>query len=134
MFLFSKNEELTVDILNKMLNNYATTYLPALKHYKDYFDGRQAILSKSYEDPSKPCSRTVTNFCKNIVNSYLGYMAAPGTITYQSDEDITQLMEVLDYNDHNAEDCNFLRDALIYGVAHELMYIDHNSKARFTTV
>ena len=134
MFLFSKNEELTVDILNKMLNKYATTYLPVSEHYKDYFDGRQAILSKSYEDPSKPCSRTVTNFCKNIVNSYLGYMAAPGTITYQSDEDITQLMEVLDYNDHNAEDCNFLRDALIYGVANELMYVDNDSKARFTTV
>lgn len=43
-------------------------------------------------------------------------------------------MEVLDYNDHNAEDCNFLRDALIYGVANELMYVDNDSKARFTTV
>ena len=30
MFLFSKNEELTVDTLNKMLNKYATTYLPVL--------------------------------------------------------------------------------------------------------
>ena len=134
MFLFNKNEDLSIDVLNKMLNKYATTYLPVLEHYKNYFDGKQAILSKSYEDPSKPCSRTVTNFCKNIVNSYLGYMAAPGTITYQSDEDITQLMEVLDYNDHNAEDCNFLRDALIYGVANELMYVDNDSKARFTTV
>lgn len=134
MFLFNKNEELTVDILNKMLNKYATTYLPTLEHYKDYFDGKQAILYKSYEDSSKPCARTVTNFCKNITNSYLGYMAAPRTITYQSDEDITQIMEVLGYNDHNAEDCSFLRDALIYGVAHELMYIDHDKKIRFTTV
>ena len=40
MFLFSKNEELTVDILNKMLNKYVTTYLPVLEHYKNYFDGR----------------------------------------------------------------------------------------------
>lgn len=134
MFLLNRNEELTIDILNKMLNRYASNYLPVLIHYKDYFDGKQAILYKTYEDPTKPCSKTVTNFCKNITNSYLGYMAAPGTITYQSDEDITQLMEVLDYNDHNAEDCNFLRDALIYGTGNELMYVDHDSKARFTTV
>ena len=133
MFLFNKNEELTVDILNKMLNKYATI-CRTLEHYKDYFDGKQAILQKPCEDSSKPCARTVTNFCKNITNSYLGYMAAPRTITYQSDEDITQIMEILGYNDHNAEDCNFLKDALIYGVAHELMYIDHDKKIRFTTV
>ena len=134
MFLFSKNEELTVDILNKMLNKYATTYLPVLEHYKDYFDGKQKIIYKSYEDPSKPCNKTVTNFCRTITNTFLGYLAAPNHITYQSNDDITQLMEVLDYNDHDAEDCNFLRDALIYGVANELMFIDHDSKARFTTV
>ena len=82
MFLFSKNEELTVDILNKMLNKYATTYLPVIEHYKDYFDGKQKIIYKSYEDPSKPCNKTVTNFCRTITNTFLGYLAAPNHITY----------------------------------------------------
>lgn len=134
MFLFNRDEELTVSVLNKMLNSFLSrkSEPPLLKRCKNYYNGNQDITLKT--DEERNCSKTVTNFCKNIVNSYLGYMAAPGTITYQSDEDITQLMEVLDYNDHNAEDCNFLRDALIYGVAHELMYIDHDSKARFTTV
>lgn len=39
MFLFSKNEDLSIDVLNKMLNKYSQ-HLSILEHYKNYFDGR----------------------------------------------------------------------------------------------
>ena len=39
MFLFNKNEDLSIDVLNKMLNKYSQ-HLPVLEHYKNYFDGR----------------------------------------------------------------------------------------------
>ena len=57
MFLFSKNEDLSIDVLNKMLNKYSQ-HLSILEHYKNYFDGKQAILYKSYEDPSKHTNNT----------------------------------------------------------------------------
>ena len=71
---------------------------------------------------------------KNIVDSYCGYLATPGYISYSSQNDIEEIMNILKYNDYQAEDANFLLDALIYGVAHELMYIDANSQTRFRLI
>ena len=43
-------------------------------------------------------------------------------------------MNILKYNDYQAEDANFLLDALIYGVAAELMYIDSTGHTRFRLI
>jgi SPP1 family phage portal protein len=108
--------------------------VPRLEKYKNYYDGIQAILNKSYADASKPCSRTVINYCKNIVDSYCGYLATPGYISYQSSQDIEQIMDVLNYNDYQAEDTDFLLDALIYGKGVELMYHDELGQTRFRLI
>ena len=105
-----------------------------LTKYKKYYDGLQAILNKSYTDESKPCNKTVINYCKNIVDSYCGYLATPDFISYSSKDDIEDIMNILRYNDYQAEDADFLLDALIYGVAHELMYIDNFGKTRFRLI
>jgi SPP1 family phage portal protein len=117
-----------------MINRFHTTVEPRLKRYKNYYDGKQAILNKSYKDTSKPCARIVTNYCYSICNSYAGYMATPSYISYSSPNDIEEIMEILRYNDYQAEDAQFLLDALIYGVAAELMYIDNNGYTRFKLI
>lgn len=117
-----------------MINRFHINVEPKLNKYKNYYDGIQAILNKSYNDASKPCNRTVINYCKNIVDSYCGYIATPGFINYRSDEDIEEIMNILRYNDFEAEDSDFLLDALVYGVAAELMYIDNNSQTRFRLI
>lgn len=43
-------------------------------------------------------------------------------------------MDILRYNDYQAEDANFLLDALVYGVAYELMFIDGEGKTRFCLI
>ena len=134
MFYLNKNEELTIALLQKMINRYNVEVLPKLRSNKNYYDGRQAILNKSYTDATKPCSRTVINYCKNIVDSYCGYLATPANISYHSEEDITEIMEILKYNDYQAEDASFLLDALIYGTAAELMYIDQKGQTRFRLI
>lgn len=117
-----------------MINRFHINVEPKLEKNKNYYDGVQAILRKAYADPTKPCNKTVINYCKNIVDSYCGYMATPGYISYQSDNDIEDVMDILRYNDYQAEDSNFLLDALVYGVASELMYIDSNSQTRFRLI
>lgn len=134
MFYLNKDAELTTDLLNKMLDQFNQNDVPKLTKYKNYYDGIQAILNKSYADASKPCSRTVINYCKNIVDSYCGYLASPGYISYQSDQDIEQIMDVLKYNDYQAEDTDFLLDALIYGKGVELMYHDEQGQTRFRLI
>lgn len=134
MFYLNKDRELTAELLQKMIQRFIIGVEPKLKRYKEYYDGIQEILRKSYADASKPCSRTVVNYCKNIVDSYCGYVASPGYISYQSNEDIEEVMDVLRYNDYQAEDSDFLLDALIYGVAAELMYIDNAGQTRFRLI
>jgi len=134
MFYLNKDTELTAALLNKMINRFNITVKPKLERYKKYYDGVQAILNKSYSDATKPCSRTVINYCKNIVDSYCGYLATPEHISYHSQGDIEDVMEVLRYNDYQAADSDFLLDMLIYGTACELMYIDADSKTRFRLI
>ena len=117
-----------------MIQKFNQEVVPKRKKYKNYYDGIQAILRKEYSDPTKPCNKTVINYCKNIVDSYCGYLATPSYISYRSDEDITEIMDILKYNDYQAEDADFLLDALIYGTAAELMYIDNIGQTRFRLI
>lgn len=134
MFFLNKDTELTTALLNKMINRFRLNVEPRLNKYKNYYNGIQAILNKSYSDPSKPCSRTVVNYCKNIVDSYCGYLASPGYISYSSQDDIEDIMDILRYNDYQAEDSDFLLNALIYGTSAELMYIDNAGQTRFKLI
>lgn len=134
MFYLNKDKELTIDLLQKMISKFNTEIVPKLTKYKKYYDGIQAILNKSYADATKPCSHTVINYVKDITDSYCGYLATPGYISYGSKQDIEDVMNILRYNDYQAEDADFLLDALIHGTACELMYIDNAGQTRFRII
>lgn len=134
MFCVNKDEELSISLLQKMINKFRVEVEPKLKKYKNYYDGKQAILNKNYTDASKPCSRVVTNYCQDIADAYCGYLASPNYISYNSSNDITSIMEVLNYNDYQSEDSDFLLDALKYGIAYELMYLDNEAQVRFRLI
>lgn len=131
MFYLNKDTPLDSNLLYKMINKFRTSVEPNLIKYKDYYDGNQKVLQRAYSDPSKPCNKTIINYCKNIVDSYCGYLATPGYISYTTEDEI---MDVLRYNDYQAQDADFLLNALTYGVASELMYIDEDSKTRFRQI
>ena len=134
MFYLNKDKPLTGMLLFKIISKYRADIQPILKTCKDYYDGKHDILTKSYSDETKPCNKTIINYCKNITDNYNGYIATPGFISYSSEQDIEDIMDILRYNDYQAEDSAFLKDALIYGKACELMYIDAESKTRFKLV
>ena len=134
MFYVNRETELNTELLQKMINKFNIQVVPKLTRYKNYYNGIQQILNKSYADASKPCNKTVINYCKNIVDSYCGYLATPGYISYSSNDNIDEVMEILRYNDYQAEDTDFLMNALVYGVAAELMYIDNAGQTRFRQI
>ncbi|MBR2493501.1 MAG: phage portal protein [Paludibacteraceae bacterium] len=137
MFYLNKDTPLTPELLKKMLRKFIVDVQPKLEKYKNYYDGKQAILNKQYSDPSKPCNKTVTNYCQDITDSYCGYIATPGHITYSApsdDIDITDIMDTLKYNDYQDNDAEFLLNALQHGVAAELMFTDPDSKVRFRQI
>lgn len=134
MFYLNRGAELNIELLQKMISKFNIEVQPKLKKYKNYYDGIQKILSKSYSDETKPCSHTVINYMKDITDSYCGYLATPGYISYSSNDDIEEIMNILRYNDYQSEDSDFLLDALVYGVAAELMYLDNAGQVRFRLI
>ncbi len=134
MFYINKNTELSIELLNKMIHRFITEDKPKLEKNKKYYDGAHDILNKVYSDETKPCSKTITNYCKNIADSYCGYLASPGYISYRSEQDIEDVMDILRYNDFQAEDSDFLLQALVYGRASELMFTDEIGKVRFRLI
>ena len=134
MFYINKDTELTVQLLQKMINKFRISVQPKLQRYKDYYDGKQDILQKAYADETKPCNHAIVNYCKNIADNYCGYLATPGYISYKSEDDIEDILNILKYNDYQSEDSDFLLDALVYGVAAELMHIDSDGQTRFRLI
>lgn len=131
MFLVRKDSELDFITLGRIIMKFRTMDLPKMQNYYNYYKGKQAITLKQATDVGKPCNRVVVNYCANIVDTYNGYMTGID-ISYTSDEErFEDVQEVLDYNDVHAEDSQFLKDALIFGRAAELNYIDQDGKQRF---
>lgn len=134
MFCMNKDTVLTENLLHKMQERFLTQVAPRLQKAGDYYAGKQAICNKTYVDPTKPCCKSVTNFCKNIADTYAGYMASAGYITYHSTEDISEIMDVLKKNDYQTRDSALMLDALKYGVAVELLYLDSAAEVRFKQI
>lgn len=128
--LMDENIVLTTDIIHRMITYFNTNIRGQLQYWKDYYDGNQDICGKTYTDASQRSSNIVTNFCKNITENYVGYMG--NDITYKTDEE--DIIDILKYNDYAQKDSSFLQDALIYGTATELMYIDTDKQVRFDRV
>ena len=133
MFYLSRETELTPDLLLKIIKRFQANELPKLERWKNYYDGKHAILRKTYTDKTKPCNRIVTNFCKVVTDTYGGYICGK-PITYTSNNDIDDIADVINYNDSDAEDMSFLTNALIHGVAYELQWLDKDAQSRFAQV
>lgn len=100
--------------------------------YYNYFKGKMAIVNKVATDVGKPCNKVVVNYCSNIVETYNGYMTGID-ITYNGDG-IDDIIDVLNYNDVHSADTTLLRNALIFGRAAELNYIDAFGMQRFKSI
>lgn len=132
-FLIEKFEDLTVNKIQEIIQKFETSNRIYLNRYKRYYDGNQDILRKQKTDEYKPCNKIITNYCYNIVSNYQGYIAGKD-IVYSSADDIGEIQKILNYNDVSYEDSEFLKNALIYGIAFEIMYLDADKMQRFKVV
>ena len=133
MFLIERDTPITPMFLGNVISQFKTQTLPTLNKYFNYYNGKQAIMSKPAPADWKPYNRIVTNNCKYIVDSYNGYITGID-VTYSSDDDIEEIQNVLNYNDVSTEDSLLLRNALIFGKSFEIMYIDQEGQQRFRVI
>jgi len=132
MHILNKDTPLTQDILKNCLSQHLSDTI-LLNKFKSYYDGKQDILNKYFEDTTKPCNKIITNYCYDIVTNYAGYIIGIPT-TYKSDADITTITNVLNYNDKEQQDTELTKQLLIYGHAYELHYIDSDGQCRYKII
>lgn len=121
---------LTLEKITTFIGRFAQYERPRLDTYYRYYSGDQDIMRKRVKDNTKPCNRIVTNFCASIVGNYQGYLTGQ-EVAYTSPQDISAIMDILSYNDVRTEDSELLKQALIFGRAFEINYIDEDTKQRF---
>lgn len=116
-------------LITKIVDKFMTQDLAKLNKYYNYYQGNQAIMNKKPRDKGKPCNKVMTNYCHSIVQTYNGYLT--GIDVAYTGDDLEEIQEVLNYNDCHSVDNELLRNALIYGVAYEIAYIDESGEERF---
>ena len=112
MYYLNSIDELNESKIQKIINSFRGKELVQLEKYRDYYKGDQEILNKLVSDITKPNNKLVCNYCYDIVQNYCGYMSGI-PISYSSNEDITDLMEILKHNDYHKKDNQMLKNALI---------------------
>ena len=133
MFYINRDMELTPDLLSKMIGRFMLNEQPKLQKWKNYYDGKHIILQKTYTDKSKECNHIVTNYCKIVTDTYSGYIAGK-PVSYVSNQNIDDVQEVINYNDSDSEDMQWLTNALVYHTAYELQWIDKFAQVRYAQV
>lgn len=127
---------MTPAILGRMLRKFQTDCAPYFRKAKGYYDGRgQAIMSRVISDSTRPNNKIVKNYCATITDNFQGFLTGqPITYSAKDDCDISPLLDILEDNDIVNTDSNFLKTALINGVAYELCYVNENNEKRFKNI
>ena len=124
------SDDLGPEKIRQLLNHWQMNDRVKLQRKYDYYNGKQRILNKTYSDPSKPCNRVVTNYCRSIVSNFAGFnLGIPAT--YQVDDNVQYFLR---YNDYIQKDTELLTQGLVFGVAYELLYIDSDGETRFENI
>lgn len=132
-----RDMELTPHVLTKIIRFFNTYVKPQIDFNYGYYDGTgQAIMSRVYEDATKPANKIVKNYCKSIVDNYRGYICGV-PITYSAgsdDSDISLLLECNRLNDVEQSDSEWLKNALITGVGYQLCYVNESLEKKFKNI
>lgn len=133
MYFLNDITELTESKMQKIILDWMCHDKARMEKYKSYYEGNHPILERVYTDPNVPNNKVVSNFAFDMVSQYSGFLSGV-PIQYVSQEDISDIINILEYNDVHSEDVNFLENALKYGQAFELFYLDAEANQRFKVI
>lgn len=100
-----------------------------IKHLLDYYEGKQEILFRFYEDKTKPNNRIVVNYCRDCADFLTSYLVGV-PVKYEGAG--PELVRVLDYNDDPQAVQTAVEYMNIAGFACELFYIDEDGEPRYS--
>lgn len=127
MITLNSVEELTESVIKRIVNNHRMTVLPRLQKLERYYRSENDIKNRVMNDPTKPNNKISNSYASYITDTLVGYfIGEPITYNCQDKTLLDSLNMIFEYNDEADENSELAKDASIYGVAFEELYISEN--------
>ena len=102
------------------------------KLFNYYNSNNDTILKKTKADPHLPNNKVVHPYATYITNTLTGYFMGDG-VSYASVDDeagVDELRMILEYSDEQDENVELAKQASVFGLGIELLYIDEDGLVR----
>lgn len=134
MYTLSRGTELTTAMIECYINADMIRNAHLARLY-DYYKGNHDIKNRTLTDSSKPNNKIVNPYPNYITDIMTGYfMGEPVKYSSVDEAMLERITQAFNYNDEAAENSELAKDASIFGVAYELMYIDRDKEIRFKKI
>ena len=125
MFTISRNKIIDIQLATKYTKKHHAMCV-RLNKLENYYRGEHKILNRERRK-DLPNNKIVINHAKYIADISSGYLA--GTpVRYKSEEDITNLTELLKLAESSVQDSDLALDGAIYGRMFELVYMSEDEE------
>lgn len=130
-YKLDKAQELSTTMIAKYVEKHMEEEAH-LNKLKNYYTGNHAILNRTMADITKPNNRAVNPYPSYITDMFCGYfMGEPIAYSSEEEEFIDEITKLFNYNDEASENAELAKDASVFGIAYELVYLDSNKDIRF---
>ncbi|MCI2000278.1 MAG: phage portal protein [Clostridia bacterium] len=131
MYYIDKTENLTLEKVEKYIEDYKYRYLPRLLKNKRYYDCKNdAIMNRTFTDITKPNNQIATPWAKYISTLISGYfMGKP--ITYDTQQEELKNIIAGFAVKEIAHNQSIERDVSIFGIGAELVFVNENKEVQF---
>jgi SPP1 family phage portal protein len=101
-----------------------------LQRLQDYYEGKQDILLRRYNDPTQPNNKIVVNYCKKITDFMTAYLVGV-PVKFEAPQII---LDSLNYNDQADTQQEIVKNMNVMGLGCELFYTDGDGHPRFASI
>ena len=132
-YKLSKDTELTPELIKKLINKHTFEEVPRMDKLFNYYDAKNdAIRAKTNADGNLPNNKIIHPYGTYITNTLTGYFMGDG-VSYSSVNDeagVDELRMILEYSDEQDENVELAKQASVFGLGVELLYIDIDGMVR----
>ncbi len=122
-------EELTTNVIKRIVENHFGKELPRLQKLERYYKNDNDIHRRIMNDTTKPNNKTANPYASYITDTLVGYFMGEPVSYNAADKDLLQdINMIFEYNDEADENAELAKDASIYGVAYEELYFGEEDK------
>ena len=128
MVRLPKDTELTVDLLQKLLDDHKTEAQRYNQRQEEY-ESNHKILDLPEKPKHKPDNRIVVNFCKYIVDTFNGFFIGIPVKVTSKDDKVAEFVDMTDaYNDQDNKNAELSKIMSIHGKGYEMYFTDEESE------